>query len=199
MSVHPPRPVSGPRDGCASACAQTVRRPVPSGVAGFTLIEITIAAALFAFVAFVTAEYYPLAGLNAQAGRNTSFAARFAQECIEDMKPKSPTYLNVTASNPNPYLCLNTNQGNFNAGNVPSNQITATAANVQYTLSISATSCAGVNTTPCNFPTATGAGNPSLTLITVVVTWTEPSNPGGGGGPLLTRTYTVITMRHNFF
>ncbi len=193
MNTHPPRRVSDAGQRRLSACARSERPPVPAAVAGFTLIEITIAVAMFAFLAFTTAEYYPLAGLNAQAGRNTSFAARFAQECIEDMKLKSFTYLTPVSGTANT-LCLNTNQG----GSVGTNQITASAANVVYTLTISATNCQGVASNPCNYPTASGNGNPSLTIVTVVVTWTEPASPGSLTTPL-TRTYTVITMRHNFF
>lgn len=189
---HAPRGASDAGLAPLPAWARSERPAVPAAVAGFTLIEITIAVAMFAFLAFTTAEYYPLAGLNAQAGRNTSFAARWAQECIEDMKLKSFTYL-TPISGTNATLCLNTNQGGGN-----SNTITASAANVVYTLQVSATNCTGVSSNPCNYPTASGTGNPSLTIVTVIVTWTEPASPGAGSTPL-TRTYTVITMRHNFF
>jgi len=151
------------------------RRPpwrAARGEAGFTLIEITVATALFALLVFTMAEYYPYAALNAQLGRSLSFATRLGQMQMEEIRTKTFDHVNNNAPNASTAAECTANNTFMQAG-------------VTYTVTSQCLPCNNDATGPCN-------NSANLVKATVTVTWVEPATQGQ-------RSITLFTLRHNVF
>ncbi len=137
---------------------------------GFTLIEIVVAMFLFVTLVVIMASYYPKASLSGAFGGHQTFATLVAQEQVEELKAKTFSFATPT---------------NF------STPTTFTQAGITYTRTVTIARCAGTTTAPCPNP-ITATMSPNLTIVTVTVTWQEPSTNSS-------KTVTLTTVVHNYF
>lgn len=145
-------------------------RPQRAAEAGQTLLEITVAMFLFAFLVVVMASFYPKASLSGEFGRNLTTATVLAEQQVEDIKAK--TFSFVTPAN-------------------YSGTQTFTQEGVTFTRSAAVTPCATSTTAPCPSPiNATTSLN--LTIVAVTVTWQEPSTNS-------VKSAVLTTLIHNYF
>jgi prepilin-type N-terminal cleavage/methylation domain-containing protein len=140
------------------------------GEAGFTLVELLVAALLLSLVALATATYYPVASSNSAFGRNLTYATLLAQEQMEEIKTKTFSFVTPT---------------NF------ATSTTFSQWGVGFTRSVTVTRCAASTAVPCPNP-ITSTQSPNLTIVAVTVAWQEPSSH-------LPKAVTLTTVVENYF
>lgn len=152
--------------------AGPLRHPTPArrGETGFTLIELTVSALLLALLAMVMGLYYPNASSNSAFGRNLTYATLLAQQQVEEIKTKTFSYVTPT---------------NFTG------TTTFSQWGVNFTRSVTVTLCAVTTTAPCPNP-ITSTQSPNLTIVSVTVSWQEPSSN-------LPKAVTLTTIAQNYF
>ncbi len=144
-------------------------RPQRAAEAGQTLLEITVAMFLFAFLVVVMASFYPKASLSGEFGRNLTTATVLAEQQVEDIKAK--TFSFVTPAN-------------------YSGTQTFTQEGIAFTRSTTITACATSTIPPC--PSPINGTSPNLTIVAVTVTWQEPSTNSA-------KSAVLTTLIHNYF
>jgi len=157
---------------CMTRGGRRPSRRTARGEAGFTLIEITVATALFGVLVFTLAEFYPFAALNGQLGRSLSFATRLAQLQMEEIRTKTFDYINNNSPNNStePECTVNTQYSQ---------------ATVTFTVTSVCVPCINDSTGPC-------LNSANLIKATVTVTWVEAATQSR-------RSITLFTLRHNVF
>jgi len=148
------------------------RRPAPvqRGEAGFTLLELLVAATLLVLLAVVMASYYVNGSVTSSYGRNLTYATLLAQQQMEEIKAKTFSYVTPT---------------NFTG------TTTFSQWGLTFTRSVTVTRCAVTTTAPCPSP-ITPTQSPNLTIVSVTVSWQDQST-------VLLKAVTLTSLVQNYF